>query len=140
MKSHISETISWTTARYGQRNHFISARRGHAIQTKIAAVELNSRAFDARDEQPLIGEPEVITLRKIMKWVGAEPFLPFRIKLAGGTNYEICDPEDIFVGKYSASIFVKSDDTLSGGAWHEVSLSQLESVGPLKNHVARDQS
>ena len=47
----------------------------------------------------------MITVQRIASYVGAEPFRPFRIQMAGGRVFEIRHPEMIQVGRTTMSIF-----------------------------------
>jgi len=72
----------------------------------------------------------MITRQYVGDHAFAEPFRPFRIKLASGQSFEIRDPERIMVGLTSVSIhFATGPDR--DRTWHEMPLSLLETIGPL---------
>jgi hypothetical protein len=74
-----------------------------------------------------------ITFQRLARYVGAEPFRPFRIKMASGQAFEIRHPEMINVGRTTAYIFTFMSDEAehSDQREHEVSLLLMESVEPL---------
>ena len=47
----------------------------------------------------------MITFQRLVRYVGAEPFRPFRISMASGQSFEIRHPEMISVGRSTAHIF-----------------------------------
>jgi hypothetical protein len=47
----------------------------------------------------------MMTYRKLGEYVAAEPFRPFRIKMASGQVYEIRHPEMILVGRTSVRVY-----------------------------------
>ena len=68
------------------------------------------------------------TARKLIDYIAAEPFRPFRINMASGKAYEIRHPENIAVTKTTAKIFAPADDSSDADRWHDVSLLLMESV------------
>ena len=78
----------------------------------------------------------MITIQRLTNYIGAEPFRPFRIRMASGQTLEIRHPEMISVRRSTATIyFTLSDDPeLAKEREREVSLLLMESVEPL--HVA----
>ena len=75
----------------------------------------------------------MITIQRLVRYVAAEPFRPFRISMASGQVFEIRHPEMISVGRSTAHIytFMNDDADHAGQREHEVSLMLMESVEPL---------
>jgi hypothetical protein len=75
----------------------------------------------------------MITSHRLIRFVAAEPFRPFRISMASGQTFEIRHPEMISVGRSTAYIytFMNDDAEPSGQREHEVSLLLMESVEPM---------
>jgi hypothetical protein len=75
----------------------------------------------------------VITFQRLAKYVGAEPFRPFRISTASGQVFEIRHPEMISLGRTTAHIYtyLSDDPELAKQREFEVSLLLMESVEPL---------
>jgi hypothetical protein len=75
----------------------------------------------------------MITFQRIASYVGAEPFRPFRITLAGGRTFDIRHPEMIQVGRTTMTIFMflSEDGDEATQRQVEVSLLLTESVEPL---------
>jgi hypothetical protein len=66
----------------------------------------------------LYGIPTMMTSRKVVEYVTAEPFRPFRIRMASGQSFDIRHPEMILVGRTSVRIYtVVGDDTHE--KWHD---------------------
>lgn len=76
----------------------------------------------------------MITFQRLARYVGAEPFRPFRISMASGQSFEIRHPEMISVGRSTAHIFtfMSDDPEQAKQREHEVSLLLMESVEPLE--------
>lgn len=75
----------------------------------------------------------MMTFRKVGEYVEAEPFRPFRIKMASGSTFEIRHPEMILVGRTSARIYTSAADDSGGGErWHDVSLPLMETLEPIE--------
>jgi hypothetical protein len=74
-----------------------------------------------------------MTLWKLGEFMLAEPFQPFRIKMASGQTYDIRYPEMILVGRTKATLFTFLGDNPEEGNVRqvEVSLLLIESVEPL---------
>lgn len=72
----------------------------------------------------------MITSIKIVEYITAEPFRPFRIRMARGQNFEVRHPEMIMVGRNAARIYTTA---ASNGheTWHEVSLLLMEGLQPI---------
>ena len=75
----------------------------------------------------------MMTLRKIVEYVSAEPFSPFLIRMASGQALEIRHPEMILVGRSSARVYVNTDAASdSPPHWHDVSMLLMETLEPLE--------
>ena len=74
-----------------------------------------------------------MTFQRIAKYVGAEPFRPFRISMASGKVFEIRHPEMVQVGRTIMTIFtyLSDDAEASKEREHEVSMLLIESIEPL---------
>ncbi len=76
----------------------------------------------------------MMTPPKLVEYISAEPFRPFRIKMASGQTYEIRHPEIILVGRSSARGY-----TTPGGVpgkpaqWHDVCLMLMETLEPMES-------
>jgi hypothetical protein len=76
----------------------------------------------------------MMTSRKVVDYVAAEPFRPFRIKMASGSSFDIPHPEMILVGRSSVRVYTTADDDSGNGdRWHDVSLMLLETLEPLES-------
>ena len=75
----------------------------------------------------------MITFQRLARYVGAEPFRPFRISMASGQVFEIRHPEMISAGRTTAHIytFLSEEPEPSNQREDEVSLLLMESVEPL---------
>lgn len=75
----------------------------------------------------------MITFQRLARYVGAEPFRPFRISMASGQTFEIRHPEMIAVNRTFALIFtyLSDDPEQARQREFEVSLLLMESVEPL---------
>ena len=72
----------------------------------------------------------MMTYRKLGEYVAAEPFRPFRIRMASGQAFDIRHPEMILVGRTSARIYdVTDDDSIE--KWRDVSMLLMETVEPI---------
>lgn len=81
----------------------------------------------------------MMTYHTLGHWVTAEPFRPFRTRMASGQSYEIRHPEMIAVKRTSARISyfpaeAKSDNERES----EISLMLMESVEPLDAPVSNE--
>jgi hypothetical protein len=75
----------------------------------------------------------MMTFRKVGEYLEAEPFRPFRIKMASGSTYEIRHPEMILVGRTSVRVYTAPEGGAGNGArWHDVSLMLMESLEPIE--------
>ncbi len=73
----------------------------------------------------------MMTSRKVVEYVAAEPFRPFRLKMASGQTFEIRHPEMIMVGRSSVKVYSKTKPDSPSEHWHDVSLMLMESIEPI---------
>ena len=74
----------------------------------------------------------MMTYRKLGDYVDAEPFRPFRIRMASGQSFEIRHPEMILVGRTTARVYAPSEpDSEKPDYWHDVSLMLMETIEPV---------
>ena len=78
----------------------------------------------------------MIISRKILEYVAAEPFRPFRIGVASGQAFDIPHPEMILVGRTSVRVYTAKEGDL-GEKWHDTSLMLMETVEPLGAPASR---
>jgi len=76
----------------------------------------------------------MMTYRKLGEYVAAEPFRPFRIRMASGQAFDIRHPEMILVGRVSVRIYSLTGDD-QNEKWHDVSMLLMETVEPLDSPV-----
>ncbi len=75
----------------------------------------------------------MMTSTKTIEYVSAEPFRPFRIKMASGQIYDIRHPEMILVGRSSVRVYqVNEGDPAGPQHWIDVSLTLMETLEPLE--------
>jgi hypothetical protein len=77
----------------------------------------------------------MFTSRKVVQYMTAEPFRPFRIKMASGQAIEILDPEMILVGRSSVGVCTVTGDE-QNEKWHDASLMLMESLEPIESPQA----
>jgi hypothetical protein len=77
----------------------------------------------------------MMTSRKVHDYVSAEPFRPFRIKMASGQSFDIRHPEMILVGRTSVRIYTADGD--DNEKWHDVSLLLMETIEPMDAALAQ---
>lgn len=84
----------------------------------------------------------MMTNRRILSYVNAEPFQSFRIKMTSGEIFEIRHPEMIQVGRTTATVFtwMNDDDDHPGERIREISILLIESIEPLNPAATSDQS
>lgn len=75
----------------------------------------------------------MITWQRIMNYMGAEPFRPFRITTTSGRTFEIRHPEMVQVGRTTMTIFTYLSENPEEAKERQVEVSLLltESVEPL---------
>jgi hypothetical protein len=72
----------------------------------------------------------MIVSRNVSEYVTAEPFRPFRIRMASGQTFDIPHPEMILVGRTSVRIYTVKEGDLSE-KWHDTTLMLMETIAPL---------
>lgn len=84
----------------------------------------------------------MMTASRILNYVTAEPFRPFRLRMASGDSFEIRHPEMVQVGKTTATIFTWMSDDPEGPSEREreISVLLIESIEPLSVQIAREQN
>jgi hypothetical protein len=76
----------------------------------------------------------MMTPPKLVEYISAEPFRPFRIKMASGQTFEIRHPEVILVGRSSARVYTTlGGDPGKPAQWHDVSLMLMETLEPMES-------
>ena len=74
--------------------------------------------------------------RDVLSYVRAEPFRPFRIRMASGRTFDIRHPEMIRVGADTVIIFsFVSDNPDVYDKWESVSLLLIEAISHLEATV-----
>lgn len=71
----------------------------------------------------------MLSPRVVLDRLTAEPFEPFRLRMASGHTYEVRHPEMVTVGRSSLVVHTVDDDDRT--RWHNVSLMLLEEIQPL---------
>ncbi len=75
----------------------------------------------------------MMPLRKIVDYVTAEPFRPFRIKMASGQSFDVRHPEMITMAKSSVRVFTSPErGEENAERWHDVSLMLMETLEPIE--------
>ncbi len=92
-----------------------------------------ARTFHRSRTLPAPDRLFMITAKRIVNYVGAEPFRPFRITTTSGRTYDIRHPEMVQVGRSTMTIFMSMSDDEDAAKEREVEVSLLltESVEPL---------
>jgi hypothetical protein len=78
----------------------------------------------------------MMTSRKIIEYLEAEPFRPFRINMTSGQHYDIRHPETILVGTTSTRVYTTTGPD-ANERWHDLSMLLIESLESLDAPVAR---
>jgi hypothetical protein len=78
----------------------------------------------------------MMTLNKVVEYVGVEPFRPFRISMASGQSYEIRHPEMILVGRSSVGVYQNGEHE-AAPHWQDLSMLLMESIEPIAAPSAR---
>ena len=73
----------------------------------------------------------MMIFRKVVEYVSAEPFRPFRLKMASGQTYDIRHPEMILVGKSSVRVYTTAKPDSTSEHWQDVSLMLMEAIEPI---------
>ncbi len=83
----------------------------------------------------------MMTTCRLVNYVAAEPFRPFRVRMASGARFDIRHPEMIQVGCTTATIFNAMDtDEASREREREVSIILIESIEPLEKSSVGDET
>ena len=84
----------------------------------------------------------MITVQSFIKYICAEPFRPFQIRLATGESLDINYPDMIAVGRSKARIswFLSDDPARVKEGEREVPLLSMESIEPLRSSVMHDEA
>ena len=67
----------------------------------------------------------------ILPWVQAVPFVPFRIRMGGGTTYDLRHPELIRLTRTTAYVFSRTGDEDLGQLERMIGVGLIEEVGPI---------
>jgi hypothetical protein len=78
----------------------------------------------------------MMTSRKFVDYLEAEPFRPFRINMTSGQHYDVRHPEMIMVGKTTTRVY-SANDPAANERWHDLSMLLIESIEPLDVPVGR---
>jgi len=79
----------------------------------------------------------MMTFRKVAEYLEAEPFQPFRIKMASGATFEIRHPEMLLLGKTTANVYsAQPGSAESRLRWHDVSLLLMETLEPIESSAS----
>ena len=83
-----------------------------------------------------------MTFRRIARYVAAEPFRPFRIKIASGETFDIRHPEMIQIGRTTATVYrwLTEDIEDPKEQEREISIILIESIEPLTTPARQDQN
>ena len=81
----------------------------------------------------------MMTFQRLASYVSAEPFRPFRIRMASGQMFEIRHPEMVSVGRTTVHIYTHMiEDSNSKQQQHEVSMLLIESIERMNAAMASD--
>ena len=78
----------------------------------------------------------MMTYRKLGEYAAAEPFRPFRIKMASGQSFDIRHPEMILVGRISVRVHAATGEE-QVEKWHDASMMRMETIEPLDSPVVQ---
>ena len=81
----------------------------------------------------------MMTSLRIMNYVSAEPFRPFRINMTSGKAYDIRHPEMVSVGRTTVRVYMHlcDEDDEPQDREQELSIILIESIEPLDAAVAK---
>jgi len=84
----------------------------------------------------------MMTNRRILNYVNAEPFQSFRIRMTSGETFDIRHPEMIQVGRTTATVFMwmNEDEDEPRERVREISILLIESIEPLNASVTTDRN
>jgi hypothetical protein len=76
----------------------------------------------------------MMTAHRLVNYIAAEPFRPFRIKMTGGDTFVIRHPEMVQVGRTTATIFtwMSEEGEDQQEREREISIILIESVEPIR--------
>jgi hypothetical protein len=82
----------------------------------------------------------MMTFKRIMNYITAEPFRPFRINMASGKTYDIRHPEMVALRRTTVHVSTWMSDDEDEAKEHEQELSiiLIESVEPLETADSKD--
>ena len=79
----------------------------------------------------------MMTPASVLTYVKAEPFRPFRIRMASGQTFDVRHPEVVRVGRSNLLVFsFVSDQPDVFDEWQSVSLMLTESISHLESQVS----
>ena len=79
----------------------------------------------------------MMNVREVVNFIAAEPFRPFRVRMASGQAYEVRHPEMAQVGRTTLTIYsVVDGQNGSQEQWHRLSLLLIESIEPISVPVS----
>jgi hypothetical protein len=94
--------------------------------------EPESASRSAQTSAPPRERVAMMTFDKIGEYLKAEPFRPFRIKMASGQTYDIRHPEMILVGKNLVRVYTSLGANGDGPPqWHDASMLLMEVLEPI---------
>jgi hypothetical protein len=79
----------------------------------------------------------MMTYRKLGEYLAAEPFRPFRIRMASSQSFDIRHPEMILVGRTSVKIYTATGSD-ENEKWHDASMMLMETIEPLDATVPQN--
>lgn len=74
----------------------------------------------------------MMTFGKLGEYVSAEPFRPFRIKMASSQTFDIRHAEMILVGRTSVRVYTAVGEGVTE-RWHDVALMLMETLEPTES-------
>jgi hypothetical protein len=87
----------------------------------------------------LSGEEPAMTYEEIFEYVDAEPFRPFRIRMASGRTYDVRHPEMIRVGLHSVVVFqYHQQDERVYETFKMLGMQLMESIEHVDDLVTQD--
>jgi hypothetical protein len=74
----------------------------------------------------------MVSFENVLDCIVAEPFRPFRLKLASGQVFDVRKPDSIYVRIKSVDMYAAAgtDETAK---WHRIPLAQIDALEPLDN-------
>jgi hypothetical protein len=117
------QATRWFASRF---RRFIEAA-GNCRRTCFADTFSINIEFDSPNEEL---RNRMMTLSKVGEYVTAEPFRPFRIKMASGQSFDIRHPEMILVGRNTVRVYTSTTRD-EPEKWHDASLVLMEIIEPI---------